>query len=151
MNEAIFGALQDGVVCSTTLMVPCPWMLHAMHFLADHPEIPFGVHLTVISELDHLELEFRTQIEVVLGAGLQPTHLDWHCLRFGGRKDIFDLMWRLAMEYGLALRVMGGSSIEKCKAWVCQQVIMTFWVAISLARLIKLLVMLSYYTSYPLV
>jgi chitin disaccharide deacetylase len=31
-------------------MAPCPWALHAMHFLADHPEIPFGVHLTVISE-----------------------------------------------------------------------------------------------------
>jgi predicted glycoside hydrolase/deacetylase ChbG (UPF0249 family) len=31
-------------------MAPCPWALHAMHFLADHPDIPFGVHLTVISE-----------------------------------------------------------------------------------------------------
>jgi len=31
-------------------MVPCPWALHAMHFLADHPEIPFGIHLTIISD-----------------------------------------------------------------------------------------------------
>ena len=133
VNEAIFGALKEGVVRSTTLMVPCPWMLQAMHFLADHPEIPFGVHLTVISEwvdyrwgpvtprekvpslideagyfynfeqmpeflaqvrLDQLEMEFRTQIEVVLAAGLKPTHLDWHCLRLGGREDIFDVMLR---------------------------------------------------------
>ncbi len=50
VNEAIFTTLQEGIVRSTTLMVPCPWALHAMHFLADHPEIPFGVHLTVISE-----------------------------------------------------------------------------------------------------
>ena len=50
INEAIFRALELGVLRSTTLMVPCPWALHAMHFLADHPEIPFGVHLTVISE-----------------------------------------------------------------------------------------------------
>src|SRR4029077_5355285 len=50
INEAIFRALKQGVLRSTTLMVPCPWALHAMHFLADHPEIPFGVHLTVISE-----------------------------------------------------------------------------------------------------
>lgn len=49
-NEAIIRTLQEGLVRSTTLMVPCPWALHAMHFLADHPEIPFGVHLTVISE-----------------------------------------------------------------------------------------------------
>jgi len=50
VNEAIFGALKEGIVRSTTLMVPCPWALHAMHFLADHPEIHFGVHLTAISE-----------------------------------------------------------------------------------------------------
>jgi predicted glycoside hydrolase/deacetylase ChbG (UPF0249 family) len=50
INESIFRALKKGVLRSTTLMVPCPWALHAMHFLADHPEIPFGVHLTVISD-----------------------------------------------------------------------------------------------------
>ena len=50
INEAIFRALKKGVLRSTTLMVPCPWALHAMHFLAGHPEIPFGVHLTVISD-----------------------------------------------------------------------------------------------------
>jgi predicted glycoside hydrolase/deacetylase ChbG (UPF0249 family) len=50
VNQAIMGTLQEGIVHSTTLMVPCPWALHAMHFLAEHPEIPFGVHLTVISD-----------------------------------------------------------------------------------------------------
>ena len=50
INEAIFLALRKGILRSTTLMVPCPWALHAMHFLADHPEFPFGIHLTVISD-----------------------------------------------------------------------------------------------------
>ncbi len=153
VNEAIFRALKKGVLRSTTLMVPCPWALHAMHFLADHPEIPFGVHLTAISDgvnyrwgpvtsrekvpslidktgyfynfehmpeflaqvrLDQLEMEFRAQIEAALAAGLKPTHLDWHSLRIiGGRADIFDVMLRLAREYGLALRVAGRSWIEK--------------------------------------
>jgi chitin disaccharide deacetylase len=155
VNEAIIGALTKGFVCSTTLMVPCPWALHALHFLADHPEIPFGVHLTVISEwfdyrwgpvtprnkvpsllkgagyfydfehmpeflaqvrLDQLELEFRSQIEVVLAAGLKPTHLDWHALRINGRTDILELMLRLAKEYGLALRVRGRAWIEKVQS-----------------------------------
>ena len=152
VNEAIMHTLREGLVRSTTLMVPCPWALHAMHFLADHPEIPFGIHLTVISDpdfyrwgpvtsrekvpslidragyfynfedmpilldkvkLDQLEVEFRAQIEAVLAAGLKPTHLDWHSLRFNGRTDIFDLMIQLAKEYGLALRVIGRPSIEK--------------------------------------
>ena len=152
VNEAVFGTLKEGIVRSTTLMVPCPWMLHAMHFLADNPQIPFGVHLTVISDwvdyrwgpvtprdkvpslideagyfynfeqmpeflnqvsLDELEMEFRAQIEVVLAAGLKPTHLDWHALRIGGRGDVPDLMLALAKEFGLALRVRGRSWIEK--------------------------------------
>jgi predicted glycoside hydrolase/deacetylase ChbG (UPF0249 family) len=155
VNEAIFDTLQEGIARSTSLMVPCPWMLHATHFLADHPEVPFGIHLTAISEwadyrwgpvvarekvpslldkagyfydfehmpgflaqvpLDQLEVEFRAQIEVVLAAGLQPTHLDWHCLRMGGRADILDVMLRLAREYGLALRVAGRSWIEKLQS-----------------------------------
>lgn len=64
-------------------------------------------------DLAELESEFRAQIECVLDAGLQPAHLDWHALRIGGRQDIFELMLRLAREYGLALRVMGQSSIEQ--------------------------------------
>jgi chitin disaccharide deacetylase len=51
-----------------------------------------------------LEAEFRAQIETVLAAGLRPTHLDWHSLRIAGRPDIFDVMFRLAREYGLAAR-----------------------------------------------
>ena len=52
-NEATFRALKDGVVSSTTLMVPCPWALHAMQLLSDHPEISFGVHLTVVCDVPH--------------------------------------------------------------------------------------------------
>ena len=155
VNEAIMHVLKGGVVHSTTLMVPCPWALHAMRFLRENPGIPFGVHLTVISDpadyrwgpvtsrekvpslvdragffynfdampvlraqakLDQLDVEFRAQIEAVLAAGLKPTHLDWHALRFGDRTDIFDLMIRLAKEYRLALRVIGQPSIEKLQS-----------------------------------
>jgi chitin disaccharide deacetylase len=152
VNRAIMQTLQAGVVRSTSLMVPCAWALHAMRFLADHPEIPFAVHLTAISEwrdyrwgpvtprekvaslvdpagyfcrfeqmpeflahvrLDQLEMEFRAQIAVVLEAGLRPSHLDWHCLRFNGRTDILELMFGLAREFGLALRVIGQPFIDK--------------------------------------
>jgi chitin disaccharide deacetylase len=151
VNQAIFGVLQAGVVRSTTLMVPCPWAIHAMQYLAEHSEIHFGVHLTVIGDgytyrwrpliskekvpslvdqagyfynfdhmaeflaqvdLDQLEMEFRAQIETVLAAGLHPTHLDWHSLRISGNNSILELMFRLAREYGLALRVRGQALTE---------------------------------------
>lgn len=50
VNEAVIAALPAGLLRSTTLMVPCPWARHAMRLLAEHPELPFGVHLTAISD-----------------------------------------------------------------------------------------------------
>src|SRR5205085_11131803 len=50
-NEATLRTLKEGVVSSTSLMVPCPWALHAMHLLSDHPDLAFGVQLTVICVL----------------------------------------------------------------------------------------------------
>jgi len=54
--------------------------------------------------LSEMEQEFRAQVEAVLAAGLEPTHLDWHSLRISGRMDILELMFGLAREYGLAMR-----------------------------------------------
>lgn len=53
VNAAIFRALKEGIVSSTTVMAPCPWALHAMHLLKENPDLPFGVHLTVICEPTH--------------------------------------------------------------------------------------------------
>jgi predicted glycoside hydrolase/deacetylase ChbG (UPF0249 family) len=50
-NAGILRSLTEGVVSSTTLMVPCLWALHVMQMLSDHPEISFGIHLTVISDV----------------------------------------------------------------------------------------------------
>jgi predicted glycoside hydrolase/deacetylase ChbG (UPF0249 family) len=153
-NEATLRALREGVATSTTLMTPCPWAPHAMRMLREHPEIPFGVHLTLVSDfaiyrwgpvaskntvsslvdeagfflpseripellgrarLDEVEREYRAQIEAVLAAGLQPTHLDWHCIADGGRPDITELTIALAREYGLAMRAHERSTVERCR------------------------------------
>jgi chitin disaccharide deacetylase len=152
INEAIIGALNEGVVRSTSLMIACPWAVQAANFLKDHPDIPFGVHLTVICDadnygwgpvaskesipdlvdlaghffsvdnfpkvidqalLDQLETEFRAQIDAVLTLGLKPAHLDWHSLHLDSRIDVFELMFKLAKEYGLAFRVTGQPYIQK--------------------------------------
>jgi chitin disaccharide deacetylase len=50
VNAAIIRALEDGIVRSSSIMVPCPWSLHALTWLQAAPTIPIGVHLTAISE-----------------------------------------------------------------------------------------------------
>ena len=67
------------------------------------------------AKLDELEIEFRAQIDRVLEAGLKPTHLDWHCIADGGREDIFTLAFRLAREFGLAMRVHDRSRAERLR------------------------------------
>jgi predicted glycoside hydrolase/deacetylase ChbG (UPF0249 family) len=152
VNEAILQTLTQGLASSCSLMVPCSWGLHAIQLLKEHPDLPFGIHLTSVSEqpyyrwgpvtcpekvpslvdeagyfysekridefleqvdLRELELEYRTQIEIVLSAGLKPTHLDSHCGIHTRREPIFDMTVGLARDYGLALRVDGQPLIEK--------------------------------------
>jgi predicted glycoside hydrolase/deacetylase ChbG (UPF0249 family) len=155
INVGIVESIKEGVASSCSLMVPCPWALHAMELLRENPEIPFGVHLTLICDtsnyrwgtlipkekvrsllneagelfgvteidelmtrgrLDEMELEFRAQIEAVVAAELEPTHLDWHCLHDGGREDVFDLTTSLAKEHGLAVRSGHRSASEKLRS-----------------------------------
>lgn len=49
-NSTIQGLLQDGVISSTSLMVPCPWAKDAADFSKKHPEFDVGIHLTFTSE-----------------------------------------------------------------------------------------------------
>jgi chitin disaccharide deacetylase len=50
VNEAIIRSLEEGIVGSCTVMVPCPWALHALGWLQETSDVPFGVHLTSVSE-----------------------------------------------------------------------------------------------------
>lgn len=153
-NMAIKQGLQDGILTSTSLMVPCPWAFDAIAWLRKHSEVTFAVHLTLVRDfdsyrwgpvagrdavaslvdtnghfprfdgvrrtpeymqLDDIEREFRAQIETVLGEGLAPSTLDWHCLPDGGSDEVFDLTFRLAREYGLTLRVHTEDHRTRCK------------------------------------
>jgi predicted glycoside hydrolase/deacetylase ChbG (UPF0249 family) len=51
INEATVGTVVEGVVTSTTLMAPWPGAAHAMHLLREHPDLPFGVHLTAVCDM----------------------------------------------------------------------------------------------------
>ncbi len=61
-------------------------------------------HLLQTADIREVETEFRAQIEAVSALGLQPTHLDTHYGPHEFRQDIFDLVFDLAREYGLAMR-----------------------------------------------
>ena len=106
VNEAIFRALTHGVLCSTTVMVPCPWAVHAMQFLADHPDIPFGVHLTSISEWADYRwgpVTSRDKVPSLLDqAGYFPTFEQMPRFLAQVRVDELEREWRAQIEAVLA-------------------------------------------------
>ncbi|MGJ6967437.1 polysaccharide deacetylase family protein [Streptosporangium sp. G11] len=53
INAAVVDSIEEGIASSCSLMVPCPWALHAMRLLRQRPEIPFGIHLTLVCDTTH--------------------------------------------------------------------------------------------------
>jgi chitin disaccharide deacetylase len=53
INEAVVRAFEAGIVRSTSLMTPCPGAVQAMQLLRANPQIRFGVHLSIIRDIEH--------------------------------------------------------------------------------------------------
>lgn len=106
INEAVLHTLKEGVVSSTTLMAPCPWSPHAMQLLSENPEIPFGVHLTVISDFPNYRwgpLTSRRDVPSLIDAAgyFLPGHQQEELLA-RAKLDEMELEFRAQIEAVLA-------------------------------------------------
>ncbi|MEU1285582.1 polysaccharide deacetylase family protein [Kitasatospora sp. NPDC005856] len=50
VNLGVIDAVRNGIAASCSLMTPCAAAPHALRLLRRHPEVPFGVHLTLVCE-----------------------------------------------------------------------------------------------------
>ena len=50
VNAAAIKSLEAGSVNSASMMVPCPWFPEIADYAKSHPNVDFGLHLTVTSE-----------------------------------------------------------------------------------------------------
>jgi predicted glycoside hydrolase/deacetylase ChbG (UPF0249 family) len=49
-NKATQVGMTQGSISSTSLMVPCPWFYDMAQFCLAHPELDYGIHLTLTGE-----------------------------------------------------------------------------------------------------
>ncbi len=50
VNAATIKALQAGTINSASLMAPCPWFPEMADYAKSHPDVDFGLHLTLTAE-----------------------------------------------------------------------------------------------------
>ena len=133
VNYGIVEAHSDGILTSTTMMANMPGFDQAVDLHKQYPGLGIGVHLvlttgrpllkslkTIVDAdgnfrnqayykgsfiIDQQEIhdEWKAQIEKILAAGIQPTHVDTHhhANLFG---DFNDIYLKLADEYHLPVR-----------------------------------------------
>jgi predicted glycoside hydrolase/deacetylase ChbG (UPF0249 family) len=106
INEAVIRAFTEGIVQSTSLMVPCPGAPEAMRLLREHPDLPFGVHLSVIRDIPQYHwgpLAPREQVPSLLTAegGLYPEDRRDELLA-RARRDELEIEFRAQIEAVLA-------------------------------------------------
>jgi predicted glycoside hydrolase/deacetylase ChbG (UPF0249 family) len=51
-NQGAMEALDFGLVTSSSVMMPCPWVPGFAKYVKDHPDLDIGLHLTLTSEYD---------------------------------------------------------------------------------------------------
>ncbi|MGW1255686.1 polysaccharide deacetylase family protein [Streptomyces sp. NPDC002513] len=51
INAAVIESVEEGIASSCSLMVPCSAARQAMELLSRRPQIPFGIHLTLVCEM----------------------------------------------------------------------------------------------------
>jgi hypothetical protein len=107
VNAATVKALESGLVNSASIMVPCPWFPEVADYAKSHPEIDFGLHLTLTSERVYYRwgpVATKDQVASLVDPN-GYFHHDWSPSTYIDPKDAErELRAQVARAYAMGLR-----------------------------------------------
>lgn len=104
INAAVVESVEEGIASSCSLMVPCPGAPQAMKLLGRRPQIPFGIHLTLVCEMPGIPwgpLSAKERVSSLLdpgGALFSPTPVGRAALLGQARLDEIELEFRAQID-----------------------------------------------------
>ncbi|MEI5036292.1 polysaccharide deacetylase family protein [Streptomyces sp. S1A(2023)] len=104
INAAVIESVEEGIASSCSLMVPCPGAPQAMKLLSRRPQIPFGIHLTLVCEMPDIPwgpLIAKDRVSSLLdpaGELFSPTPVGRATLLGQARLDEIELEFRAQID-----------------------------------------------------
>ena len=104
-NKATQMGMTKGSISSTSLMVPCPWFYNMAQFCLEHPEIDYGIHLTLTGEWKTYPFKPITSKEYIPSLVDRNGHLPMKraAIRDYAKTEEVRLELRNQIEYALSL------------------------------------------------
>ncbi|MFI1784566.1 polysaccharide deacetylase family protein [Streptomyces rubiginosohelvolus] len=104
INAAVIESVEAGIASSCSLMLPCSGAVQAMKLLNRRPQIPFGIHLTLVCEMPDITwgpLTARERVPSLLdpaGKLFSPTPAGRATLLGQARLDEIELEFRAQIK-----------------------------------------------------
>ncbi|WP_158301621.1 carbohydrate deacetylase [Paenibacillus mesophilus] len=151
INEAILEAHRNGIVTSTTLMANMPGFNHAVLSAKRNRSLGVGLHANLSYgkplspaasvpslvgadgffsdkrdgwRVQDIERELYRQFDMLVSAGLQPTHLDSHHHIHLEVSSVYSIMCKLAEQKRIPIRLHPWSSQLECRPASTDRLIM---------------------------
>jgi predicted glycoside hydrolase/deacetylase ChbG (UPF0249 family) len=107
VNAATIKAFESGLVNSASIMVPCPWFPEIADYAKSHPDIDFGIHLTLTSERVYYRwgpVSSKDKVPSLVDEN-GYFHYDWTAsTKINAKEAEFELRAQIDRAYAVGLR-----------------------------------------------
>jgi len=104
-NMGTFQAIEKGVVNSGSVMMPCPWVPEVATYVKAHPEVDFGLHLTLTAEWKTMKWGPTAPTSKVPSIVNDKGYLYADCMEFGQHANAAEAKIELRSQIDKAIKM----------------------------------------------